>query len=82
MTLHERLEGVFQTVFNQPTLALRDDTRAADVDGWDSVAHINLMFAIEHEFGVQFVGNQLAEFDSIGQLKSFLDQASGHGSAY
>jgi acyl carrier protein len=74
MTLHERLEEVFQTVFNDDDLSLTDATTAADVDGWDSVAHINLMFAIESEFGMQFRGNQLAEFGNIGELKSFLMQ--------
>ena len=74
MTLHDRLEEVFQTVFNDDDLALTDETTAADVDGWDSVAHINLMFAIESEFGMQFSGNQLAEFGNIGELKAFLMQ--------
>ncbi|MCA9295641.1 MAG: acyl carrier protein [Phycisphaerales bacterium] len=74
MTLHERLEEVFQTVFNDDDLSLTDATTASDVAGWDSVAHINLMFAIENEFGMQFSGNQLAEFGNIGELKAFLTE--------
>jgi acyl carrier protein len=72
MTLHERLEDVFRTVFNNDMLELRDDTSAHNVEGWDSVAHINLMFSIEAAFGVQFPGNQLAEFRNIAELKDFL----------
>ena len=74
MTLHDRLEGVFQTVFNNDDLALTDETTAAEVEGWDSVAHINLMFSIESEFGIQFAGNELAEMASIGALKQYLQQ--------
>ena len=73
MTLHERLEEIFRTVLNDDQLALSDDTCAADVEGWDSVAHINLMFSIESEFGIQFAGNELAEFKNVGELKQYLE---------
>jgi len=72
MTLHERLAEVFQNVFNDETLALTDETTAYDVPGWDSIAHINLMFSIEQSFGVQFNGNELAELKNIGELKNLL----------
>lgn len=72
MTLHERLEELFQNVLNDDALALRDEMTAADVPGWDSVAHVNLMFSIEQAFGVQFRGNEFAELKDIGELKTFL----------
>ena len=73
MTLHERLEEIFRSVLNDDQLSLSDDTSAADVEGWDSVAHINLMFSIESEFGIQFAGNELAEFKNVGELKQYLE---------
>ena len=76
MTLHQQLEEVFHNVFNDDEIVLTDETTAQDIPGWDSVAHINLMFSIEDAFGVQFEGNQLAEFKNIGELKEFL-AASG-----
>jgi acyl carrier protein len=30
------------------------------------------MFSIEQAFGVQFNGNELAQFKNIGELKTFL----------
>lgn len=76
MTLHERLEELFQNVLGDDSIALRDDMTSADVPGWDSVAHVNLMFSIEQVFGVQFKGNELAEFANIGELKAYLSRAS------
>jgi acyl carrier protein len=70
--IHQRLEELFQTVFNDDALTLRDGMSASDIPGWDSVAHINLMFSIEQTFGVQFQGNELAEFANIGELKAYL----------
>lgn len=72
MELHERLEEVFREVFDDDSLVLTDETTSHDIDGWDSVAHINLMFSIEQAFGVQFNGNELAEMKNIGELKQFL----------
>jgi acyl carrier protein len=73
MSVQQRLEAVFKDVFNDQGIALADATTAADIPGWDSVAHITLMFGIEQEFGVQFVGNQLAEFETIGALRTYLE---------
>ena len=70
--VHERLEQVFRDVFNDDSLILRDEMTSHDVDGWDSVAHMNLMFTIESAFGIQFIGNELAEFKDIGELKRYL----------
>jgi acyl carrier protein len=70
--VHERLEEVFRRVFDNDTLALADHMTAYDIDGWDSVTHINLMFGIEQAFGVRFKGNELAEMKNVGELKQFL----------
>lgn len=72
MDLHSQLEDVFRQVFDNDQLTLRDDMTALDIEGWDSVAHINLMFGIEQAFGVRFKGNELADIKSIGELKQFL----------
>ena len=72
MELHDRLEEVFRQVFDNDALALRDEMKAADIEGWDSVAHINLMFGIEQAFGIRFKGNELADMNNIGELKQFV----------
>ena len=73
MALHDQLEAVFQTVFNDDELTISDETTASDIEAWDSVAHINLMFSIESTFGIQFAGNELAEFQNVGELKRYLE---------
>jgi acyl carrier protein len=77
MNVHQRLEQVFREVFNDDSLMLHDETTSDDIPGWDSVAHINLMFAIESEFGMQFVGNELAEQKNVGEVKALLARRAG-----
>jgi acyl carrier protein len=78
MSVHEQLEEVFREVFNDCNLLLSDEMTAEDISGWDSVAHINLMFRIEQTFRVEFSGNELAEFKNIGELKKYLIRKGVH----
>ena len=80
MPVHEELERVFRDAFGNEAIVLTDETTAADIPGWDSLGHINLMFSIEERFDVQFEGNQLAEFANVGELKQFLE-ATSHGAS-
>ena len=76
MDQHQQLEEVFREVFNCDDLTLTEAMTAQDIPGWDSVAHINLMFSIEQAFNVRFNGNELAEFKNIGELKAFLTRTA------
>jgi acyl carrier protein len=72
MDVHERLTDVFRTVFGDTELSLAPATTAEDIPAWDSLAHINLMFAIEEEFSVRFAGNELAEMENVAELEAYL----------
>jgi acyl carrier protein len=72
MTLHDQLEALFRDVFEDPSLALTDQMSAADVPEWDSLAHINIMTAIEATFNVRFSDQELQGFANIGELKRWL----------
>ena len=73
MAVHEELERVFRDVFGDEQIVLTDETTAHDIANWDSLGHINLMFSLEERFDVQFEGNQLAEFENVGELRRFLE---------
>ena len=69
MTTSERLDEVFREVFDDPGMVLTDGTTAADVPGWDSLAHVNLMFSIESEFGIAFSSRELSTLQDVGDLR-------------
>ena len=72
MQLHESLEEIFQNVLDDDEISLTNDTRPVDLPGWDSLAHVNVMFSIEDAFGIQFADGEFAELKSIGELKDVL----------
>jgi acyl carrier protein len=70
--IHERLEEIARNVFDDDSLVLTDSTTAASVSGWDSLAHVNFMYSVESEFGVQFSESEFIDFENIGALKRML----------
>lgn len=72
MSTRERVRVIFADVFDAPDFELRDDMTADDVEGWDSLNHINLIIAIENEFAVQFEGTEIAALANVGDLFALL----------
>jgi acyl carrier protein len=72
MTPDERLTEIFRDVFEDDDIELHDEMTAADVDGWDSIAHINLIVAIEEGFGVRFSDRELGSLADVGSLRRTL----------
>jgi acyl carrier protein len=55
-------------VFDNESITLTPDLTADDVDEWDSLSHINLMLAIELEFGIEFSQSEIQNFSNVGEL--------------
>lgn len=51
---------------------LTPELSAKDVEGWDSFNHINLMVAIESEYGVQFATEEIAKLSSVGDMVALM----------
>ena len=66
--IYERLNGVFHSVFFDDTIHVTAATSAPDIDGWDSVAHVNLMVAVEAEFGIEFTTQELESLKTVGDM--------------
>ena len=66
--VYETLNGVFQDVFDDESIVVNDDTTSEDVDGWDSLEHINLIAAVEQEFGVKFNMGQVVSMKNVGEM--------------
>ena len=71
--LLKRLEGVFESIFDDD-VPLTRETTAEDVEGWDSVAHIRLILAIEQEFGIKFSAAEVGEAQNVGELVDMIER--------
>jgi acyl carrier protein len=75
-TLDQRLQNVFQEVFDDEDLEVTADTSAKTLPNWDSFAQVKLVVGLEEEFDVKFTTDEVATLSSVGGLKRAL-QAKG-----
>ena len=64
----EALTPVFREVFDDDSIELSDELTAADVEGWDSVEHFNLISEIESRFGMRFKMKEVSGMKNVGEL--------------
>jgi acyl carrier protein len=70
--LHRKLELIFQTVFDRQDLAIKDEMTADDIDGWDSLAQINLVVGAEDAFQVRFQTAEIKSLRNVGEFKRLI----------
>ena len=64
--VREQVQEVFRDVFEDPALVLNEKMTAEDVDGWDSLAHINLIIALEKRLGIKFATAEISRLKEDG----------------
>lgn len=66
--LIKQVEGIFKDILDEESLSLSRETTANDVDGWDSLGHIQLIVAIEKNFKVKFTSKEILSWKNVGEL--------------
>jgi acyl carrier protein len=66
------LEKIFSEVFAIPESAVTDSVALRDIPTWDSLAHMMLIVRIEETYGVQFTGDEIADIQSVADVRSAL----------
>jgi acyl carrier protein len=74
MAIWEELTALLRTQFKDDGLAVTTGTTAADVPGWDSLAHIRFILAVEKGFGIKFRTAEISSFDNLGDLAAMIAQ--------
>lgn len=68
MDLLERLNEVFCEVFDDDELRITPGMTANDVEGWDSLSHVNLIVAVESRFNIRFSRKEIVGLKNISDL--------------
>ena len=67
-----RVRGVIVKVFGDDEIVVGASTTAADVEGWDSVSNIEVLVALEREFGIRFNTGEMATVANVGELVTLI----------
>ncbi len=63
-----QLTNIFIDIIDNGDISLYNETTANDVDGWDSLTHIQLVVAIEKHFKLRFNSKEIQGWKNIGEL--------------
>jgi acyl carrier protein len=72
--ISDRLKRVIMTELRLEAFALEDTTLAHDVPGWDSLAHVKVLTAVEKEFGITFRSLEVLRLKNVGDLQALVDR--------
>jgi acyl carrier protein len=66
--VQKRLNSIFCDIFDDESIKISDSTSAADIEDWDSLEHINLIAAVEEEFGMKFKMKEVSGMKNVGEM--------------
>jgi acyl carrier protein len=73
----DELKAVVLNVLKLEDWEITDATLAAEVPGWDSLSHVNVVSAVEKHFGVRFKNAEVLRLSNIGDLQRLVNSKLG-----
>ena len=72
----EKISLIVSDVLEIDQIKLTEDMSAADVPGWDSLAHVQIIYACETNIGARFTLEEISSLNTVGDLASIIKKYS------
>lgn len=72
--LMEKMEEIFRDVFEDDAIELTEKMNSADIEGWDSLAQISILAAVQDEFHVKFNIDEIVALKNVGDLVNAIER--------
>lgn len=63
--------------FVHNSIRVADATTAADIEDWDSLAHMSLVSSVEEAFGIEFSLGEINGFKNVGEMMDAIEKRLG-----
>ena len=70
--IEARLLDVLATMLDVPRQTIRHDVSRTTLDAWDSLKHMQIVFAVEEKFCIRFTEAEIPRLDSYQQFAEHL----------
>ena len=68
----DKVRHIVADITHNDPAAVNPQSSSDDLNGWDSIAQINIIVAIEEEFGVTFSAEDLHKLNSVEKITGAL----------
>lgn len=76
--MRDRVIKVISQVLEIPVEAIGDDASPETIESWDSLKHMNLVLALEDEFGIRFSDETIVSMLNVGSIVDAVAQLAPH----
>ena len=73
--MKERVFRIVSQIMDVPIEQINDGSSPDDIEAWDSLKHMNLILALEQEFGVHFTDEQIVEMLNVALIINVLEES-------
>lgn len=70
--IYQKLNEIFQTVFDDNTFIINEAIFADDIENWDSLGLIKLIVAIEKNLGLKFDLREAVKMKNIKEMVNII----------
>lgn len=64
----EKINELGRDIFDDEDIMIDENTTAEDIDGWDSLTHLELIDALESEYNVKLTMGEIQGSQNVGEL--------------
>jgi acyl carrier protein len=64
----EKVQEVLREELDNPSISVSAASTASEVPGWDSLAHVQIVSAVEKAFGVRFTSREIFRWNNVGEM--------------
>ena len=74
--MRSQIREIIAEIFGLDLEVVPEDASSENVEGWDSLHHLELMLEVELRFGVRIETNDMAKLLSVEAIMEFLRESS------
>ena len=71
------IQSIMRDVLDDVSIVIDETTTANDVEGWDSLTHIQLIVAIEKHFKIKFSSKEILSWKNVGEMLEVISARIG-----
>jgi acyl carrier protein len=72
----EKVRATIATTFEIPIESVTEESSGLTVEKWDSIGHINLVMALEQQFGVSFTMEEIMQVKDVATICKVIGEKS------
>ena len=73
-SIFEQVRGIASDIFGIPAGKLTANSSPETIENWDSIQHLNLVLAIEENFGVQLAPEEIEQMKNVGLVAALVEK--------